>query len=379
VNRLSPEAARCAPQPLAFHLTAPRAAQTVSPRCEPAATRPDRKRFVRRSADRTQLIRHSIQAAFLLLNFWIGARFYFFVRYFETGGQTAWVPRPAGVEGWLPIAGLMTLKQFLLTARVPGVHPAALFLLLAFASISLVFRKAFCGWLCPVGTVSEWLWQGGREIFGRNFAPPRRLDVALRSLKYMLLFLFVYAVGTMSVGDIRAFMESPYGLIADVKMLDFFRTLGTTAAAVLAVLVVASVFVQNAWCRYLCPYGALMGLVSLLSPTRVRRDADACIDCGKCARVCPSQLPVDERLSVRSPECTACLECVSACPVQAALDLCAPRRRPIAGWLAAAGIVTIFLAVVGYAMLSGHWQTNLPASSYFELIPNAAQFAHPGY
>ena len=55
-------------------------------------------------------------------------------------------------------------------------------------------------------------------------------------------------------------MKSPYGLVADVKMLNFFRDLGTVGAAVILGLVVLSVFVKNAWCRYLCPYGALLGL-----------------------------------------------------------------------------------------------------------------------
>ena len=129
----------------------------------------------------------------MLLNLWIGARFYVFVRYYESGGQTAFVPRPPGVEGWLPIAGLMNLKHALLTGSIPEVHPAAMFLLVTFIAISFLARKAFCSWLCPVGTISEWLWEGGREIVGRNFQAPRRLDVPLRGLKYLLLGFFGYA------------------------------------------------------------------------------------------------------------------------------------------------------------------------------------------
>ena len=87
----------------------------------------------------------------------------------------------------------------------------------------------------------------------------------------------------MSAEALR-FHETPYGLVADVKMLNFFRYLGVTAAIVIALLVRASILVQNFWCRYLCPYGALMGLVSLFSPVSIRRDADACIDCAKCAK-----------------------------------------------------------------------------------------------
>jgi polyferredoxin len=322
-------------------------------------------------------MRHSVQAAFLLLNLWIGVQFFLFVRYYESGGQGAVVARPPGIDGWLPIAGLMNLKYLLLTGLVPEVHPAGLFLLVAFVAISFAFRKAFCGWMCPIGTVSEWLWRGGRDLFGRNVALPRWLDVPHRGLKYLLLGFFLWAIAQMSAADIAAFLQSPYGLIADVKMLDFFRHLGTTAAMVIAILVVLSVFVKNAWCRVLCPYGALLGIVSLVSPVRIRRNAEACIDCGKCAKACPALLPVDRLASVKSAECTGCLECVAICPAAGALDLSLSRSRPVPALAVAVGVAALFVGVVGYAMATGHWQTRLEESVYFELVPRAGQFGHP--
>ena len=92
-----------------------------------------------------------------------------------------------------------------------------------------------------------------------------------------------------------------------MKMLNFFRFLGLTGGIVVALLVLASVFVQNFWCRYLYPYGALMGLFSLASPLRIRRETSLCIDCGKGANACPSALPVDKLVAIRSAECIGCL------------------------------------------------------------------------
>ena len=261
---------------------------------------------------------------------------------------------------------------------MPAVHPAGLFLLLAFVTTSLLLRKAFCSWLCPIGTVSEWLWKGGQAMFGRSLHVWRWLDVPLRGLKYVLLGLFLYAVGSLSVEGIASFLESPYGLIADVKMLNFFRHMGTTAAVIVAVLLVLSVVVKNAWCRYLCPYGALMGLVALLSPTRIRRNADRCIDCARCAKACPAGLPVDRVASVRSAECSACMLCVTACPAVAALDLSLSKRRVVPAWALAAAALTIVLGLVGLARASGHWHTPISDAAYRELIPNASEFGHPG-
>ena len=334
--------------------------------------------YIKRLPEQTQLIRHGVQLAFLLLNLWIGLRFYQWVRYFETDGTSVYVPRPAGVEGWLPIASLMNLKYWLATGLIPEVHPAGMFLLVAFIGMSLLFRKAFCSWVCPVGTVSEWLWQGGRELFRRNFQVPRWIDVPLRGLKYVLMLLFVWVVVAMSAADIRGFLSSPYGLVADVKMLDFFRAPSNTTIAVCSALVILSVVTKNFWCRYLCPYGALMGAVALVSPLRITRDPVSCIDCGKCAKACPSLVPVDVLRSVRTAECNGCFSCVSACPVKDALEMrTVVTRRRVPPAAVAAGIAVVFLLVVGYARTAGYWHGSIPEHLFFDLIPRAGTLSHP--
>jgi polyferredoxin len=351
---------------------------------------PEKRKLHRRpAADRSQRIRHIAQGIFVVLNAWLGVQFYFWVRYFERGGHGLAVPRPAGVEGWLPIAGMMNTKAFFTTGRVPAIHPAAMFLFMAFVLMSLLAKKAFCSWLCPVGTLSEALWKLGRKVFKRNFQLPRWLDIPLRGLKYLLLGLFMLAVVTMSAEALVEFMATPYGLIADVKMLNFFRELGTTAAIVIAVLVGGSILVKNFWCRYLCPYGALMGLVSLLSPVRIRRDADACIDCAKCAKACPASLPVDQLVQIRSVECAACMECIAVCPAENALQLALPprkaaapaerwRRRALSPVAVACLIAYIFFGMVLMARATNHWQTRIPNEVYFDLIPHADDVTHPG-
>ena len=291
--------------------------------------------------------------------------------------------RPAGVEGWLPIAGLMNLKYWITTGHLPTTHPAALFLLLTFVAVAFLFRKAFCSWLCPVGTLSEYLWRAGRRVFDRNFQLPAWLDFPLRSLKYLLLGFFVWAVANMSGDAIEQFMHSPYGAIADVRMLNFFRYLGETAAIVLGILILASVLMQNFWCRYLCPYGALLGVASILSPLRIRRSAEACIDCAKCAKACPSALPVDKLVTIKSAECTGCLECVAVCPSEGALQISLPKwtrssnESRVPAWRIAVGIVVLFFGIIGYAKATGYWNGDVPDLIYQQLVPHANQVDHP--
>lgn len=346
-------------------------------RPDSSGERPRNKLIRRTDRDYSQQLRLGFQLAFLALNAWIGVQFYTWVRWAETAGATRAVERPAGVEGWLPIAGLMQLKYVLSTHQLPTIHPAGFFLFVAFLLISFLLRKAFCSWLCPVGTLSEYLWKLGRYTFRRNFAVPRWLDIALRGIKYLLLAFFAYAVVSMPATAIAGFLADPYGLIVDVRMLNFFRFLGGTAAFVLLALTVASIFVQNFWCRYLCPYGALLGVVSMLSPLRIRRRDTTCIDCAKCAKACPSSLPVDKLVQIRSAECTGCLECVAVCPAKDTLVLAAPRKQAVPAWSVAAAIALVFFGLVGYAKLSGHWDTRLPQEIYFQLVPQASQTAHP--
>jgi hypothetical protein len=347
-----------------------------------------RNKLVKRTErDYSQALRRGFQLAFLALNAWIGVQFYQWVRWAETAGATREVARPAGVEGWLPIAGLMELKYVAVTRELPRVHPAGFFLFTAFLVMSWLLRKSFCSWLCPVGTVSEYLWKLGRLALGRNVLLPRWLDVPLRGLKYLLLGFFGYAVFTMSVAAIGEFLSSPYGLIVDVRMLNFFRYLGGSAAYVVLGLVVASLVVQNFWCRYLCPYGAWLGLVALASPLRISRREATCIDCAKCAKACPAALPVDKLVQIRSAECTGCLECVAACPAKETLVVAlnpsfpkggkpgAPRTVP--AWAFAAGIAVIFFGLVGYAKATGHWETKIPQQVYFRLVPAAGAQEHP--
>jgi polyferredoxin len=181
----------------------------------------------------------------------------------------------------------------------------------------------------------------------------------------------------MPVDAIRAFLDGPYGLIADVKLLNFFRYLSIGGAITLALLVILPVFVQNFWCRYLCSYGALLGLFSLASPLRIRRSTTLCIDCGKCSRECPSLLPVDRLVTIRSAECTGCMQCVAAWPVASALVMSAPGIRMVPAWAIGAVIAVVFFGLYGLAVWTGHWHTELPHHAYMELVPRAQEFRHP--
>ena len=344
------------------------------------AIRWDRKRFAFRIGEaRTSGWRLAAQSGFTLVSLAIGVQF---ARFVDAARSTASGPlptRPPGVEGYLPISGLMGLIDWIHRGTLNTVHPAATILFLVFVTVSILFRKSFCSWICPVGFLSEGLARFGRWMFGSNLRPPRWVDVPLRGLKYLLLGFFLWSIFGMSAAALRGFIESPYNKVSDVKMLAFFASLGTVGLGVVLALLLLSIPIQGFWCRYLCPYGALLGTVSWLSPVRVRRDPVACTDCGICDRVCPARLPVSRVKSIGSVECIGCTDCVVSCPVRGALRFGTARRsiRPFRLGLVVAGLLIV--AVLA-ARAGGRWYSGVPAEEMRRHVQmsDSGAYGHPG-
>lgn len=325
-------------------------------------------------------LRNWVQLGIFILTIAIGLQFSIYVfQAFTTDAIT--VQRPPGVEGFLPIGALMGWKLFFTTGIWDPVHPAAMVILGFAGLISLLLRKSFCGWFCPVGALSEWLWKLGEKLFGRNFKLPLWLDFSLRAVKYLLLCFFVWIIFSMSSRTIIAFLQGPYYKISDLKMLFFFTKMSGLSASVILFLALASLPIKNLWCRYLCPYGALMGILAFFSPTRIERDPDRCVACGRCSKICPSYLPVDGKLRIVSPECTGCMDCTTVCPVEETLELkTAGFGKKVWSTLSfGVVIITLFAGLVYTARITGHWQTRISENEFRILIHriDSPELTHP--
>ena len=327
--------------------------------------------------NRTHLttIRRAVQAGFALFCLFSGWQFYRFYQW-ALDRSPIYVARPPMVEGFLPISALVSLKRLVLTGQYDPIHPAGLTIFLAALALGLLLRKGFCGWICPVGFASNLA-----EAIGRRFkillTPPQWLDLPLLSLKYLLLIFFAYLIlWKMDLHSIEGFLRSPYNRIVDVRMLTFFLNPSRLAGGIMLGLLALSFFVKNPWCRYLCPYGALLGLLAMISPFQVKRDQESCIHCKKCARICPAAIPVPEKATMRNPECIACLECVAVCPVDECLApaLYQQRTRPI---LVPALVLALFFGFWLTATATGHWHTQTPAEEAKRFYRMGEKIIHP--
>jgi polyferredoxin len=317
---------------------------------------------------RLPAVRAAVQAAYLLFLVAAGLEFARFVAQVKAGGAVT-AARPPAVEAFLPISALLGLKRFLLTRYWDEIHPAGLVVLVAAIATAFVARKAFCSWVCPVGALSRAVeWLGRRTLWRRRWpAVPRGLDLPASGLKYLILAFFVWTVASMPLEAVEQFLGSPYNVVADAKMLLLFRDPSRTTLAVLAGLVALSLVVKHAWCRWLCPYGALLGIASYLSPLAVRRDPATCNDCRACTRACPVEIPVHARLRVVTPECTGCLSCVSACTVPECLGVARPGRRGVSSvspWVLPAAALATMLGLWAVARATGFWETSVGVEAF---------------
>ncbi|HNW87280.1 MAG TPA: 4Fe-4S binding protein [Candidatus Limiplasma sp.] len=213
-----------------------------------------------------------------------------------------------------PFGGVVTLYDFATTgALLPKLHSAALILMFLGLFVALFFGPLFCGYICPLGSFQEWIGKLGRKLFPKRYGKliSPKVDRVLGYLRYGVLAAVVYQ--TAVVGKLVFQDVDPY-----YALFNFLTgEVAVTALVVLLLVMVLSLFVERPWCRYLCPYGALLGLFNLIRIFPVRRKASTCIHCGKCDKACPMNIPVSQKAAVRDPRCISCYECVSgnACPV----------------------------------------------------------------
>ena len=312
-----------------------------------------------------QVCRKIIQYLFLATVVLIGIKFSIFVNQLMSGIPPT-VTRPPGIEAFLPISSLISLKYWLATGIFNQVHPSGLIILLTALATGMLLKRGFCSWICPFGLLTEYLNRLHRFIFRKNVKLPRWLDYPLRSLKYLLLGFFLWAIVIqMDAVALEYFIYSPYNMVADIKMLHFFQNITTFAFWVLVALFVLSILIRNFWCRYLCPYGALLGALSFMSILKIHRNDETCTHCLKCTRTCPVDIKVHKTSSVISDECHACLKCVAVCPEKNTLYISASKRKAILKpWVYASTICLLFIGGSVAGRATGYWQTGISNNEY---------------
>ena len=325
-----------------------------------------------RAIVRFVLKRNFVRSAFLVFFVAISAQLWLWAQW-EAGFSTLAVPRPEAVAGIIPVGAWTSFFGWLKSGSWDVVLPAGVVIVIAALTLSLLLKRGFCGWICPVGAFFQIPATIGKRLrHGRDLPVWRPLDLTLRGLRYLLAAMFVFWLASVPVPEALGFRALPYYWVADVVIIRYFVHPPLWWAGIGIAIVGVSSFYGNVWCRWMCPLGGVYGALGCASPTNVVRDEEHCTRCGKCARACPSRVPVDELKIVRAPECDGCQMCVSACPEAGALEARALGRWRMPWWLWPVLAVGVWLGIYAIAVATGHWHTGLTPEQFQEALKSVS-------
>jgi polyferredoxin len=287
-------------------------------------------------------LRRASQAAFLVL---------FFASFFLLVGAGPAIP---GLELDIffdlnPLAAVSTLFS---SGHIYG----GMIWSLGIVALTVVMGRAFCGWLCPMGTLQHVVgrlrrWKASLVIRRNRSGPHQKVKYAVLAFSLAaalmgsalsgLLDPIAFLVRGMAEGFMPAFaglLEALASLLALVPVYPFTQAptgvshlLGVelglapeglvSTAALFTLLVFAAALAAAAWmprfyCRVLCPLGAMLGLLGRFSLFGLDRDEEACTHCGKCSQSCEGGCDPEPGSGRRwkPHECVLCLNCQASCP-----------------------------------------------------------------
>ena len=220
----------------------------------------------------------------------------------------------ASLHAVCPFGGVVSLYQFATAGTfVQKIHQSSFVLMALVFILAILFGPVFCGWVCPLGSIQEWIGKIGKRIHKRkyNHFIPLKFDRYLRYTRYLVLIWVLYMTATS--GKLIFQEIDPY-----FALFNFWSSeVAIGGLIVLGVTLLASLFVERPWCKYACPYGAVLGITNLFRIFSIRRVDSNCKNCNICSRECPMNIDVHAKNVVRDHQCISCLECSSEaiCPV----------------------------------------------------------------
>ncbi len=205
-----------------------------------------------------------------------------------------------------------------------GISPAGFFSLsigafwftaiagVAFLAHSMFYGRVFCGYLCPLGTMQEALFSLRSPKYCRSHRVPYFYETRFARIKYIILLI----TSMLSITGIAYIFIRLCPLYA-ISMLP---RLAIPGLSVLILIAIAGFYLERFWCRYLCPYAALLNLFQMLGSfvgfkrRKISRNLERCVDCGICDLCCPMNLHITEQEFVQSCDCIHCNICAAKCP-----------------------------------------------------------------
>ena len=217
----------------------------------------------------------------------------------------------SNAEVWCPFGGVEALYGYFYRGEMPcSLGSSNLYILFTILTLTIILGRVFCSYLCPIGAISTFFSDLGRKLKIPKINVPHKLEVILTKLKYIVLAIIIYL--TWQSGELIFREADPcYALISrhgeDITFVAYI---------VLGVIILGPMLIPSIFCRYMCPFAAVMNIFSRFRVVKIKLDKSKCVDCKKCENVCPMQIKILKREKVKDVNCTNCGECVLACPLK---------------------------------------------------------------
>jgi len=248
---------------------------------------------------------------------------------------------------WLPAHIYLRLDPLLGINAVFAAReiiPRALWSLILIGA-TVVIGRFFCAYVCPTGASIDFL---DFLFFQRKKRPGLKVEASFKKVKYFLLIIFVAAALT---GLSLVFLMDPLALLTrfytffvyplaitvinlivdllrplfkalgwvTLSHFHYFQSVYYMSAITLLIfggIIALNRLVPRFWCRYLCPLGAFLSLISPLGLFK-RRVSEECNECMECQKTCPMGAIPENPKATRLSECIQCRTCAKVCPQKA--------------------------------------------------------------
>ncbi len=260
------------------------------------------------------------------------------------------------VHAICPYGGIENLWAWLAgQANIQKIFSGTMVLFFLTVIVAILFRRGFCGNICPMGALQELI----GLITRKKVRVPQKVDKPLRYLKYSILVLSV--VMAWATASLWMSPFDPWAAFSHIStggeiFAEFF-----IGAILLIITIVLSPFINRVFCRYLCPAGALYGIIGKLSPSKVVRDHKTCVQCGACNKACPMDIDVQHMEAVTTAECINCNRCVDVCPGAGTMISAKVGKRVVKPLIVILATVVIFFGSIMVLDAAGLYSVSIPS------------------
>lgn len=259
------------------------------------------------------------------------------------------------IHALCPYGGLESLYSVIFGGKyIEKIFLGTLIILIITLIIALIFRRSFCGLICPFGALQEFFGIIGKKVFRERFIMPENMDKPLRYFKYVVLIVTLYFTWVTAGLWVNPYDPwAAYGHIsAGAESLIDEYSIGLI---ILIVTLIGSLLYDRFFCKYLCPMGAFYGIISKLSPSKITRNENTCVNCGICNKNCPVNIKVSEQKEIKSAECINCQSCILSCPKNNTLEF-KVSNKPIKPVFVLGLVFALFFGGIGITNLIGIYE-----------------------